>query len=135
MLRGFLLANSSINIQKLINFSVSKRLCNSKTKVSYQKADDNIDEYADEYISVVQQKIKSNSEPLKLLVQKFKHCLFLSDADARKFINQHNNFRSIPITKISNSIEFLFEHGISAKSIIDNPWVLGVDNSKIKIPK
>lgn len=66
----------------------------------------------------------------KALEAKFRHCLSVTPEKSAKLVAQNKALLEIPMSKISASIEFLFDNKITAKSIIENPWLLGLPLSK-----
>lgn len=66
----------------------------------------------------------------KMLEQNFKHFFSCSEGEAIKLVTQNKILWKIPLQKINANIEFLFNKNIKAKSIIENPWLLGAPISK-----
>lgn len=69
-------------------------------------------------------------------LSKFLNC---SDSDARRILEENKEVEELPLRKLKEAIEILYEHGISAKKIIENPFLITIDksslNMKIKILK
>lgn len=120
-----------------LNFSsVSHRLWNSTTSTLQQNQDDNVnfDLGSGNGIEndLVKQVVKKKTEYglRKMMAQNFKHFFSCSDVEAVKLVDQNKSLWKIPLAKINANIEFLYEKNITAKSIIENPWMLGAPISK-----
>jgi hypothetical protein len=62
---------------------------------------------------------------------KLKHLFNCSEAVADKMINQDKKLLYLKNTSLAENIKFLFEHQISTKTIIENPWLLSAKRGNI----
>lgn len=65
------------------------------------------------------------------LAKKFMHCFDVSESEAKRIIEKNKNLLKVPLGRISGLIEFYFDNNISAKSLVENPWLLGLTSSKL----
>lgn len=132
MIRSFFIGHPS----RIIALNVSQRLWNSTTSALQKNQDDDIS-------SGLEVKVELGSEvvigPIKkkteygmkmMLSQNFKHFFSCSEVEAVNLVNQNKTLWKIPLAKINANIEFLYENNIKAKTIIENPWLLGAPISK-----
>lgn len=67
----------------------------------------------------------------KNLVQKFKHFFGCSEEQARAITFENKKLLKITLPRITEKIEILFKWNVTAKSILENPWLLEVPISKL----
>lgn len=60
------------------------------------------------------------------LKRKFCHCLNLSEAAAQKLVDNNKNLMKVSLVSISRNIELLYEKDVTANTVIENLWLLGV---------
>jgi hypothetical protein len=128
------------------------RLYNSTTSV-YQNSQDYFD-VSDELIDFTKSKtpkrkknVKSADQDVewkdanyrasrKSLVQKFKHFLNCTDQEALMMTYENKLLMKMTLQKVTEKIEVLFDHNVSTRSILENPWLLTLPDKYIeqKIP-
>lgn len=120
----------------LVDHSLSRRLYNSTNSV-FQHNEPPADQFdiSEELIQVTKP-TKRNRQDTKantpvMLTKKFMHCFDLSEYEARKIVDQNKNLLKFPLEKLSFAIEYFFENDISAKSLSENPWLLGLSFGKL----
>lgn len=129
--------------------AISSRFYNSTTSV-YQHSQDFFD-VSDELVDLTKTRVKragksakkddefkvsSSKATRKILVQKFKHFFNCSEERAISVTQENKQLMQMPAQKVTEKIEILFEHNVSAKTILENPWLLTLPNKYIvqKIP-
>lgn len=125
---------------RIIVLNVSQRLWNSTTSALQKNQDDSInpdissglkvkDELQIEIVKVPTKK-KTEYGIKMMLSQNLKHFFSCSEVEAVNLVDQNKMLWKIPLAKINANIEFLYENNIKAKTIIENPWLLGAPISK-----
>lgn len=64
------------------------------------------------------------------LTKKFKHFFTCSEDHAAALVKQNEALIKVPLDKICRNIEILYEKNASAKTIMENLWMVGVSESK-----
>jgi hypothetical protein len=127
MLRRLLLSNVP-RANLLFNQSFSRRLCIAPSSHHVESQDfDLIDD------STIKDPCRDTQEVLKnarVLRLKLMHCFAVDEKQAFKLIEKNKALVKIPLKHISKNIELLYEKKITAKNIMDNPWLLAVPPSK-----
>ncbi|KAG5683268.1 hypothetical protein PVAND_012558 [Polypedilum vanderplanki] len=135
MIRRLLQQNNSINHFQLIrNLSSIQNICINYTE---NKLNEDI---SNEIIAGTNQFAKENVKKqakIKRLTQmsiahRFRRLLRCTEEEANKIIKENKKLADIDPNKISNTIEFLLNNDISIKSIINNPYLLTIDQKTFK---
>lgn len=127
---------------------VPNRFYNSTTSVYQQDFFDVSDEFVDLTKTSVKKrkanpaikdeetKLKYNYATRKHLIQKFKHFFDCTEEQAISLTLENKKLMQMTLPKVTEKIEVLFEHNISAKSILENSWLLVVPNKYVeqKVP-
>lgn len=126
MIRSFLLRRQN-QLHPIRNvFVIQEKFWSSSTFIPHEENEH--ENYDIDLIEIPNIRVsKEKKESLisrKLLTQKLKHALHLNQDEVKVMLSQTKNLTRVPITKISNSLEFLFEKEITATTILQNPWLL-----------
>lgn len=122
--------------QFLVHHSAPRILYNLSSSVLQQNQDRNInDSLVNELTRDVQKKRKAKKpqlpdNPRKVLIKKLKHFFNCSEDKASMLVRQNESLLKVPKEIISRNIEILFENKVTANTIIDNAWLLGLSASK-----
>lgn len=119
----------------LVDHSFSRRFYNPTNSVfQHNEPIADIFDISEELIQVDKETKKipqdSRMSTPVMLTKKFMHCFDLSENEASKIVDQNKSLLKYPLDKISFAIEYFFENNISAKSLSENPWLLGLSYSK-----
>ena len=68
-------------------------------------------------------------EQKHILIKNFKHFFSCSEETAAKMVQENKALRKVPLDKINRNIEILYDK-MSAKTIIENLWLLGLSERK-----
>lgn len=63
--------------------------------------------------------------PRRMLMMKFKHCFSCTEDEAIALVDQNKALLKIPLQNISQTIEYLYEKKVKARTLMQNPWLLG----------
>lgn len=128
--------------------NIPTRLYNSTTSV-YQQSTDYFD-ISDELVNLTkvvkkpkpkgqgkgckdeETKIRHNPARIKYLVQKFSHFFDCTEEQGRAVVIANKKLQQITLPRIIEKIEILFLLDVSAKTILENSWLLVIPKSKFR---
>ena len=104
-------------------FCYSTSLMNSNDDQDFDISDDLMNSFDTQIL-------KRDNATKQLLTLKFKHFFDCTEAEAKVILASNLNLLKLPLSKITGNIEYLFERNVSPKSILENPFLLGMSTSK-----
>lgn len=105
------------------------KFCHSTSLMS-SNDDQNFDISDDLMNNFDTQVLKRDNATKQLLTLKFKHFFDCTEKEAKEILAANLNLLKLPLSKITGNIEYLFEKNVSPKSILENPFLLGMTPSK-----
>lgn len=138
MIRNILLTHL-LRARALLDIAKPRRLYNS-TDLVFQHSEPPSDHFdiSEELVRITKKPTKASKKtppeqptsPVSL-AKKFMHCFDVSESEAKRIIEKNRNLLKVPLGRMSGLIEFFFDNNISAKSLVENPWLLGLASSKL----
>jgi hypothetical protein len=130
------------------NVPIPIRLYNSTTSV-YSQSTDYFD-ISDELVSMSKSikrvsrkgkgagcrdeetKLRVNPARIKHIIQCFKNFFDCSEEQARAMTVENKKLRQMTLPSITENIEILFEYNVTAKTILENSWLLVIPKSEFR---
>lgn len=128
MIRRLIQQNSSI-----IHLNFTRSIANASNLAINYSANKQNEDLSDEVTSfsgVFNKKSRSKIQSNLSLRTTFKQFLYCSDKEVDKIMSKNKKLMEAKPSQISDMIQFLLEMDISIKSIVDNPWLLSMNQGK-----